>query len=53
MFMSVGAIAFISFAIEPSGNYINLWTGIVLYIVVIFNCTLAYHEEKASSNVMA
>lgn len=53
MLMGAGALACIAFAIQPEGNFINLWTGIVLFVVVICNCTLAYVEERSSSNVMA
>jgi len=53
MLMGAGALACIAFAIQPEGNFINLWTGIVLFVVVVCNCTLAYFEERSSSNVMA
>jgi len=43
MLIVAGVLAVIAYGIQPEGNSINLWTGVVLFVVVVCNCSLSYY----------
>jgi len=43
MLTVAGLLAIIAYGIQPAGNSINLWTAIILFVVVILNCLLSYY----------
>ncbi len=46
-----GVLACIAYALDPSIP-INLWIGIVLFVVVFISCTFSYVQSGKSSEVM-
>ena len=53
LLMIAGLLSFIAYAVDSTKDPINLYCGLILFVIVFFNCLLSYFQEKASSDVMA
>eukprot|EP01132_Coremiostelium_polycephalum_P003736 gene3736-4655_t len=46
-----GVLCFIAYSLDTSQR-VNLYLGIVLWVIVIFTCILTFIQERQSSNIM-
>jgi sodium/potassium-transporting ATPase subunit alpha len=46
-----GALCFVAYALDTT-QMINLYLGVVLWVIVIITCTISYLQERQSSSIM-
>jgi len=48
---AAGVLSIITYAIEPAGNEIDLWLGVILFGVVLLTASMSYLTERQTSAI--
>ena len=51
LMLSAATLSMISYAVEPEANMLDLWLGLILYVVIVFMCTISFFQERKAKRV--
>jgi hypothetical protein len=49
--LAAATLSMLSFAVEPQENMVDLWLGLILYVVITFMCTMSFIQERTAKRV--